>query len=173
MLPEPSAAPRAPRPPRPLTGWMVLAMLTGFFGVVFAVNAVLVREALGTMPGTDAHNGYEESQRYNGEIARARRQESAGWHATVAPRLKGGVTALTVSLTDHAGVPVSDVTVAARLRHPADRRADREAALAARGGGLFTGSIAGVQPGNWELTVTAWRGGKRLYESRNRLLLED
>ena len=39
MLPEFPAAQPAPRPPRPLTGWMVLAMLIGFQAVALLLES--------------------------------------------------------------------------------------------------------------------------------------
>jgi nitrogen fixation protein FixH len=44
---------RAPRRPRKLTGRHVLLGLVAFFGVVFAVNAVLVRAAISTFGGVE------------------------------------------------------------------------------------------------------------------------
>ena len=47
------------RPPRRWTGWTVLFALLGFFGVIFAVNGLMVYEALSTLSGVDTDSAYQ------------------------------------------------------------------------------------------------------------------
>ena len=41
------------RSPKPLTGGKVFLILVAFFGVVIAVNMVMMRFAIQTLPGTE------------------------------------------------------------------------------------------------------------------------
>ena len=62
------------RAPKPLTGGKVLLMLVAFFGVVIAVNVVMMRFAIQTLPGTEVDSAYSASLAYEKEIAIARDQ---------------------------------------------------------------------------------------------------
>ncbi|MFY8154383.1 MAG: FixH family protein, partial [Hyphomicrobiales bacterium] len=85
-----SPAGQAPRPPRPLTGRFVLILCVAFFGIVAAVNGVMMTYAITTMPGLDAANGYVASQRLNREFDAMRQQAARGWKADVAVALRNG-----------------------------------------------------------------------------------
>ena len=52
-------------PSAPLNGWMVLAMLGGFFAVVFAVNGLMAYDAISTFRGEVAPHPYEDGLAYN------------------------------------------------------------------------------------------------------------
>ena len=44
--------------PKPLTGRKVLFMLVAFFGVVIAVNVIMAKLAIQTLPGTEVDSAY-------------------------------------------------------------------------------------------------------------------
>jgi nitrogen fixation protein FixH len=67
------------RQPKPLTGGKVLLMLGAFFGVVIAVNMVMMRFAIQTLPGTEVDSAYSASLAYEKEIATARDQSARMW----------------------------------------------------------------------------------------------
>ena len=60
------------RSPRQWTGWTVLITLLGFFGVIFAVNGVMIYAALSTLSGTDTDSAYQAGLQYEQEVAQAR-----------------------------------------------------------------------------------------------------
>jgi nitrogen fixation protein FixH len=62
---------RAPGRAFELTGWHVAAIAFAFFAIVAGVNGYMLSAAIRTMPGLDARNGYDVSQRYNAAIAAA------------------------------------------------------------------------------------------------------
>ena len=62
---------------KPLTGWKVLAMLLAFFGVVGAVNAVMVYSALSTFSGEVEAHPYEHGLAYNREYCQRARTGGA------------------------------------------------------------------------------------------------
>jgi nitrogen fixation protein FixH len=175
MPPEPEQTPaRAVLRRKEIDGRFVLLLFLGFFGVVFAVNGVMVTLALRTMPGLDARNGYVASQAMNAAYAAVRAQAERGWTADLAVyRDSRGDAPVEVSIRDKEGQPVRGLTVSARLAHPALAREDRSVELVETTRGRYVGVIAGAKAGSWTLAVEATHGGERLYVSRNRLTLAE
>ncbi len=143
-----------PRKPFELKGGHVLAMFVAFFAIVGGVNAMMMTVAIRTMPGLDARNGYDPSQAYNREIADARLRDSRGWRADTAVSLSGDVAHVSLSLVDREGQVLPEARVVARLRHPTDRRRDREIQLSG-GGARFAGHAPGISEGFWDLVIEA------------------
>ena len=65
--------------PKPLTGRKVLFMLVAFFGVVIAVNVMMAKLAIQTLPGTEVDSAYSASLAYENEIAAAHDQNARNW----------------------------------------------------------------------------------------------
>lgn len=163
---------REPRQFR-LQGWHVLVILMGFFGVVGGVNAVMLRLAISTMPGLDARNGYDVSQRYNGEIARAHALDERGLKVEAALARAGQGATLHVNLRDRDSAAVSGAEVSARLEHPALRARDLAVALDDAGEGRYVANLRDVHSGGWTLVIEVKNAadGKLLFLSRNRVTL--
>ncbi len=98
-----------------VTGWHMTAILLAFFGVVVAVNLTMATLATRTFGGVVVENSYVASQKYNGWLAAARKQDRLGW--TVEPRLDAG---------RHVVVKVSKdgTRLSGFARHPLGREAD-------------------------------------------------
>jgi nitrogen fixation protein FixH len=159
------------RRPRELTGRAVLVWLVGFFVLVFAVNAVLVRAAISTFGGVETTSSYQAGLRFEHEVAVAERQDALHWQVSgKLTRNKAGEAVLDVTARDAKGAPVAGLRADARLAHPADERLDHVVALRPLGAGDFHGQAA-AQPGQWDLVVDLYRGDKRLFRSRNRVTL--
>ncbi|MGB5077251.1 MAG: FixH family protein [Sphingorhabdus sp.] len=69
--------------PRKFTGWHMTAILVAFFGVVIVVNFTMASFAIGTFGGTVVDNSYVASQKYNGWLADAAKQDALGWRSKV------------------------------------------------------------------------------------------
>jgi len=148
-----------------LTGWHVLGGLVAFFVTVASVNAFMMYSAFRTMPGLDAgRNGYDVSQRYNGEIRAAAAQDALGWKAT-AELSRGSAS---VQFLDRTGLPVEGLTVEVSLLHPTSRQLDRALALRPQGSGMHAATFEPLGAGAWDMVITASRDGVRLFHSRNR-----
>jgi nitrogen fixation protein FixH len=157
--------------PRELTGRTVLICLLAFFGVVFAVNAVMVRAATSTFGGVEAESAYRAGLLFEREIAAARAQDRLRWQvdgrlASAAP----GRVAVDISVRDPSGLAPSGIALTARLAHPGDARHDAAFALTPAGAGRFRG-VAEAERGQWTLVITINRGGERVYLSRSRVTL--
>lgn len=163
----------AAKPPRPITGRFVLFSCIGFFGVIAAVNVVMMTLAIRTMPGLDVANGYVASQGMNREIDAMRNQTERAWIADIAAGLKDNVSPVSISLTDKLGNPVSGLAVTVRLAHPALTRADHLGTLIERRPGVYSADLADVHAGAWTLVVEASQRGERVFASRNRIVLTE
>jgi nitrogen fixation protein FixH len=157
--------------PRELTGRAVLLWLLGFFGVVFAVNAVMVKAATSTFGGVETMSSYKAGLQFKDEEAMAERQDDLHWHidGTIG-RDKSGEAVLDITARDEKGMALSGLKAVARLAHPADERRDHVIELARTGAGQFHGQAA-AQRGQWELLIDLYRGDGRVFRSRSRVTL--
>lgn len=171
-MPFEPAAPVA-RPPRQITGRFVLITFIAFFGTIALVNGIMMTLAIRTMPGLDVRNGYDASQRYNGEIAAMRDQAARGWIAETTLKLNGAEAAVTIEIRDASGKPVAGLGVSTRLSHPADRKVDHQVVLNESAPGRYAAVFADVTRGAWDLVIDARRGDERVYASRNRVFLSE
>jgi nitrogen fixation protein FixH len=155
-----------------LTGGKVLFMLLAFFGVVIGVNMIMMRLAIQTLPGTDVDSAYSASLAYENEIAAAHDQNARNWKvdANIRRGPDGGAT-LEVAARDNSGKPVSGLKFHGRFERPTDRRADLPVALAETGIGIYRGSAPMIAPGQWDLVLEGDAAGRRMFLSKNRVLL--
>lgn len=163
---------RPPVSPKPLTGGKVLAMLIAFFGVIFSVNMVMMRLAIQTMPGTEVDSAYTASLAYEKEIVTAHDQNARNWkvdaHIERAPN--GGAT-LRVEARDNDGKPMSGLKFQGRFERPTDRRADQPVEMAEMGIGIYRGNAPLIAAGQWDLVIEGVAAGKRMFLSKNRVVL--
>jgi nitrogen fixation protein FixH len=156
----------------PLTGRFVFLTLLSFFGVVFAVNFVMMKLAIDTLPGTEVDSTYSASLAFGKEIAAARDQDARSWRvdAHIQRGAQGDAT-LQVEARDNRGRPISGLKFQGRLERPTDRRADRPLAFAEVGIGVYRGTATLVAAGQWDLVIEGDAAGKRMFLSKNRVLL--
>jgi nitrogen fixation protein FixH len=160
-----------PRKTRELTGKHVLFCLLGFFGVVFAVNGVLVKAATSTFGGVETSSSYKAGLMFEQDVARAEQQDALHWKIDgKLARDSAGAAVLDISARDAKGAPLPGLTAQARLAHPANERLDQVIALNPTSAGLFHGA-AQAQPGQWELIVDLYRDDTRVFRSRSRVTL--
>jgi len=157
--------------PRPLTGRMVLIMLLGFFGVVVGVNFTMMKLAIATLPGTEVDSAYSASLGYEKEIAAAHDQTSRKWKVEAHVERDGRGATLQVEARDAGGQPMTGLKFQGRLERPTDKRADLAVSLAEVGIGIYRGSTPSVAPGQWDLVLEGDSAGKRMFMSKNRVLL--
>jgi len=156
---------------RPLTGRAVLFWLVGFFVLVFAVNAVLVRAAISTFGGVETVSSYKAGLQFEHEVSVAEQQDALHWQVSGAlTRDKAGQAELDIVARDAKGAPLAGLTADARLAHPADERLDHVIPVRTIAAGVFQGK-AEAQPGQWDLIVDLFKGDKRLFRSRSRVTL--
>jgi nitrogen fixation protein FixH len=158
--------------PKPLTGPKVLAMLFAFFGIVIGVNVTMMKLAIQTLPGTEVDSAYTASLGYEKEIAAAHDQNARNWQvdAHIQRGSDGGAT-LQVEAHDNGGRPMTGLKFQGRLERPTDKRGDLAVELAEVGIGVYRGSAPQVAPGQWDLVLEGDAAGKRMFLSKNRVVL--
>lgn len=159
---------------KPLTGRAVLIMLVAFFGVVVGVNMLMMRFAIDTLSGTDVDSAYRASLAYDQEIQAAHEQDTRHWRIE-AHIARGPADSASVRIVarDSKGAPLTGLDFAARLERPTDKRADRTIALTESETGIYKGRADGVLAGQWNLVIEGDAGSKRVFRSRNRVMLGD
>jgi nitrogen fixation protein FixH len=158
------------RPPREVTGRTVLICLVAFFGLIAAMNAVLIRLAVSTFGGVETENAYQAGLNFSREIAAAETQDALHWQ--VMATVSGGPETTVVELVarDANGRPLAGLDASAQLVHPTDRRGDLTVPLDEGATGTFRGQVAAAH-GNWTLVIDLLRDGTRVFHSRNRVYL--
>ncbi len=163
---------KATRKPREITGRTVLVCFIGFFGVIAAVNAIMIRAAVTTFAGTETASSYRAGIGYKHEEAAAAAQEALNWQVEGRlARSEQGDAVLTVDIRDRNGTPISGVAVSAHLAHPVTARLDQKVALTRVAGGSFRGSVD-APAGQWTLNLDVTRDGERLYRTKSRVMLK-
>ncbi|MCC2113656.1 MAG: FixH family protein [Hyphomicrobiales bacterium] len=160
--------------PGRLNGPKVLAILVGFFLVIFAANGALIFLALDSWPGLETKSSFKAGQVYQQELDAAKDQADRAWQVSAhIERLSDGAATVRIELKDKEGAPLSGLGVTARLDRPTTTSLDQQVSLAEREAGIYGAEMAGVDAGAWTLTIEAVdAGGKRLYRSRNRVSLQ-
>src|SRR4051812_30309932 len=120
---------------RPVTGRMVLACLIAFFGVVFAVNAVMIRAATSTFSGVETDTSYQAGLAYARESDAARAQDARAWQVKADVHIIEHKTLILIDVRDAEGRPLTGLEASATLHHPTDARADHPVALSERSPG--------------------------------------
>lgn len=157
---------------RPITGRFVLIAVVSFFAVVISVNVVMMRFAIATLPGTEVDSAYSASLAYQKEIQAAQAQTDRNWQVDAhVERASDGTARLVLEARAPDGKPLAGLSVFGRLERPTDRRADRAFDVGEGGGGRYAGIAGGVAAGQWDLVIEADRDGRRLFLSRNRVVL--
>lgn len=157
---------------RPVTGRFVLAVLLSFFAVVISVNMVMMHLAIATLPGTEVDSAYSASLGYQREIQSAHEQDARRWKVDAhLERQADGAAILALHVQDANGRSLTGLSVSSLLERPTDRRADQTIEIAENGQGNYRGLVRDVAPGQWDLVIEASRAGKRMFLSRNRVVL--
>jgi nitrogen fixation protein FixH len=155
-----------------LTGRKVLLLLITFFGIVIGVNLVMMKLAVQTLPGTEVDSAYSASLAYEKEIAAARDQNARNWQVNAHVERSGqGSTTLQVEARDNDGRPMSGLKFQGRFERPTDRRADLPVTLVEVGIGIYRGDVMAIAPGQWDLVLEGAAAGRRMFLSKNRVLL--
>lgn len=131
---------------KPLTGRFVLIALCGFFGTVFAVNAVFATLARSSWPGVSEDAPYARGIGFNRVLEAQRDQQQRGWTAQL--RYEAGHDVI-LDLRDGAGAPLSGLVPELELRAFGHQALDHRVTLTQDGGSAYRGVVVLV-PQRWE-----------------------
>jgi nitrogen fixation protein FixH len=160
----------AGRPPKQVTGAMVLISLVAFFGIVAGVNAVMIRFAISTFGGVETDSSYKAGLAFAKEMTAARAQDGRNWQVQATVIRLRNRQRIEVIAHDANGHPLAGIAAIVHLAHPTDRRADLRLALSEISPGRYFGIMAPAG-GQWDLIVELVRGGERMFRSKHRLVI--
>ncbi len=135
---------------RRFTGWHMLAMMVGFFGVVIAVNLTMARIAIGSFGGVVVENSYVASQEFNDWLDAAEAQQALGWDVETIWREDGRLALQVV------GAPVG-LSATATARHPLGHLPTRELVFEQISSGEYV-STEELPQGRWTVRFTLVSG---------------
>ena len=160
--------------PFEITGKHVLIAMLSFFGIIIAVNAVMMRLAVSTHTGVVAENTYRKGVKYNDEIAAAERMELLGWRNQMALAPTGDK--LSIDIRDKDGNAVKGLSIKATLGRPASERYDLELTLNETAGGTYEANMPAREAGTYVASIEAIDPAREqdgiLYRAKERLWLK-
>ena len=143
-----------------LTGWHVLAMLCGFFAVIFTVNFIFVSKAVSTFPGEDVKKSYVQGLNYNDALAARAAQAELGWQAEMGILGSGETRQLVVRLLDADGAGLSSLDSVVTARRLATDDADTVLTLSPLGDGEYAADASALEAGMWDMRLEAFHSGE-------------
>jgi nitrogen fixation protein FixH len=155
----------------PARGRWIPWAFVAFFGIVAAVNGVMIWLAAQSYPGLVTERPYDHGIAYNRNLEAAAAQELLGWRTTLEARIVGGFEAeLDVALVDRDGLPLDGAVVVARLGRPAEASRDFDLELASAGPGRYGATFRLPVIGAWDVHLVVTRGADRLVVDRRVVL---
>jgi nitrogen fixation protein FixH len=148
---------------------MVLACLVTFFGIVFAMNFLLVRVALSSFGGVETESSYKAGLTFTNDVAAAHAQDARHWAVDAAIQKDPDGTRVILTARDAQSRPLTGLAPIARLSHPTDRRRDVTIELNEVRAGRFQG-LATVPGGQWDLVIELIRDGDTVFRSKSRVI---
>lgn len=141
---------------KPFTGRKATMVIVAFFGVIIAVNGLMLTLAVSTFGGLVVGNSYVASQNFNADIAAARAQPIRGWTLglTTAPNR------VTLVPRDRDGKALSGLSLRLAFARPTHGRETVALALDETTPGLYKGALT-LAPGRWIATVETGDGQTR------------
>jgi nitrogen fixation protein FixH len=141
--------------------WMIAAM-----ALVFAVNGLMIYDAISTFPGQAGQDGFDLSNQYQRVLAAAEQQAALGWHvettATAVPELQ---------LTARDGTPLAPTAIEARVERPVGPPETTTLTFHQVTGARFQADSA-LSPGQWDLMLVV-RAEDRVYSATRRLIVRE
>lgn len=161
----------APRRAFRLTGWHVLAMFGGLFGVMLAVNILFVVLALKTFSGETDH-AYINGLKFNETLAANARQAELGWTMTLGlERPTGGGAVLEARLTDRNNQPLGGAAIQGTIGRTTDANQDQSLSFTESAPGIYRAVIQQMRPGRWKFKASAKLEGAPQFSTETTLLL--
>jgi nitrogen fixation protein FixH len=157
--------------PREFRAAHVLMALGGFFGAMLIANGIFIYLAVSTFDGTEK-DAYAKGIKYNARIEAAKAQEALGWSHRVGLAADGTVT---LAITGRDGAPLRKLALEGEISRPAAQRLSQPLAFTEAEDGSFRAMTAGLESGNWLITVNARKMGAgdsgAAYQLKERLWL--
>ena len=156
-----------------VTGRFVLLSLIGFFGVVFAANAIFISFAVRSFPGEQEEKSYFQGLNYNDKIEARERQAELGWRAEVTElRRSGDALAVVMAFSDAQARGLGGLAIEASLMRPASDADAGAISVEYLGAGSYVLHAPAAASGVWVLTGAAHLGDNEPFKFEKRLVVE-
>lgn len=142
---------------RTFTGRKMFLTILAFFGVIIAVNGLMLTLAVQSFGGLVVGNSYVASQHFNDDIAAARTQPIRGWDLSLSSGTEGNI-ALVVK--DRDGAALGGLALTLEMARPTHERSTMMLDPVEISAGLYTAS-ASLPAGRWIATVRTDDGQTR------------
>ena len=139
------------------------------FGIIIAVNAIMIWFAVSSFSGLYSANPREQGLRYNDILARQKVRDALGWKVDVA--WQPSATRMEIDARDAAGQPLMGARVTASLVRPVERRAPIAVVLGPVDIGRYVAHVDLPEHGNWDVDIVIECAGQR-YAARRRMFLQ-
>lgn len=158
--------------PGRITGRHVLVAFLAFFGIVIAVNGLMVFLALDSWTGLTDRASYRTGLSWNRTLEQDAAQKALGWSVTVDPAVRTGhdgqLLELSVTVRDRDGAPVPGLSFGGQARHPVVEALDRAVSFAEADTGRYVGVVE-LPPADWTLRLEAIRPDGSPYRIETRV----
>lgn len=142
--------------------WLMAAM-----AAVFAVNGIMVYNAMHTFPGAAGEDGFDLSNEYKRVLETARQQAVLGW------RVEAGANAdglLHLRLTDRKDAPLAAVNIDAQAERPVGPVDTTVLRFRSTSGGQYQADRS-LPPGQWDLMLRIQADG-RFFSATHRVMVK-
>jgi nitrogen fixation protein FixH len=153
----------------PRRGAYVPWLFVAGFGVIIAVNAVMIWFAVSSFSGLYSVNPREQGLRYNDVLARQQQRDALGWKVEVA--WQPSASRLEIEVRDGSGQPIAGARVTAKLVRPVEKRAPIAVALEPVDIGRFVARVDLPAHGNWDIDIVVKSASQR-YAATRRMFLQ-
>ena len=138
-----------------IKGWHVLAAMIGFFGIIIAVNSVMVSLALKSFPGEDQKKSYMQGLDYNQTLEQRAEQAAQGWRLLLidGTEISVSATSLKVKLVADHDRPVRGQILTGTMRRPATDREDVSLTFVEDKEGLYIAQLPSLTAGAWQVKI--------------------
>ncbi|MBC6416706.1 MAG: FixH family protein [Rhodospirillales bacterium] len=150
---------------RPFTGRHLLYWLLGFFGTMFAANAVFIWLALDTFSGAVSDTAYQDGLAYNRRLEAAAAQQALRWNGKVIQHDRTVV----LELQDAKGAAVRALALKAHFLRPADEGEDQVRPMVETLPGRYETQLDLPHSGNWHLVIGGTGPEGVVFETRKRI----
>lgn len=161
--------------PATLNGYHIFGAIAAFFGVVFAVNGVMVFLALDSWSGLSTDDPYQRGLRYNTTLEAMAQRDALGWQenftftAADASGAQGESRGrIALEMRDRDGNLLEGLIVAGQIWRPTNEGFDRPLKLEAVGAGRYVTNVVFPLKGNWLVRLSVQRD-----PNRHDIVLED
>ena len=139
-----------------LTGYHVLFILLGFFGIMFAVNILFTVMAVKTFPGEQEEKSYLQGINFNETLKNKAHQDELGWRSEIGFLTETDNTPLLVTnWFDNQDGPLTALKVHAQLTRPASDEGQLQLVLSPNGPGRYEAQLSSLEAGTWNVELTA------------------